>query len=347
MAMQYYLELVKNVREGDIAPVYLFHGEEVFLHARAVKMLQESLLTPVAAAFDCDVLDGEETEPPAVVRAAETPPVLGARRLVIVRHAPGLGEQPGKGTGKGGGRGDVHALELYLENPVPATCLVLVHSGPVDRRRRLYRLITEKGRAIDFTPLSEADRLRWVAKRVREAGKTAEPAALRRLVVSSTGGLAGLEQDLNKVLCYVGDRRGIVEDDVAALVIPPAEETVFAVIDAIGEKRARPALEGLATLLRAGDEPLRILGMLARQFRIILAAGDLARRGMAAPAIARELGLKTFVVRRALEQGRAIPPRRAVEALAGIRDIDLAVKTGQRDFYPAAADLILHICSGK
>lgn len=341
--MQYYLDLVKSVREGDIAPVYLFYGDEVFLHARAVEMLQESLLTPAAAAFDCDVLDGEESEPPAVVRAAETPPVLGARRLVIVRHAPGLGEQPGKG----GGRGDVHALELYLENPVPATCLVLVHSGPVDRRRRLYRLITEKGRAIDFTPLSEADRLRWVAKRVREAGKTAEPAALRRLVVSSSGGLAGLEQDLNKVLCYVGDRRGIVEDDVAALVIRPAEETVFAVIDAIGEKRARPALDGLAQLLRAGEEPVRLLGMLARQFRIILAAGDLARRGVATPDIARELGLKTFVVRRALEQGRMIPLDRAAEALAGIRDIDLAVKTGQRDFYSAAADLILQVCTGK
>jgi len=341
--MQYYLDLVKSVREGDIAPVYLFYGDEVFLHARAVEMLRGALLTPAAAAFDCDVLDGEESEPAAVVRAAETAPVLGTRRLVIVRHAPGFSDQPGKS----GERGDVRALEAYLENPAGSTCLVLVHPGPVDRRRRLFRLVAEKGRAVDFTPLSDADRLRWVAKRVREAGKTAAPPALRRLVVSSTGGLAGLEQDLNKVLCYVGERPGISEDDVAALVIPPAEETVFAVIDALGEGKARPALEGLAALLRAGEEPLRLLGMLARQFRIILAAGDLSRRGMSAAEIARELGLKTFVVRRALEHGRMISPERAARTLAGIRDIDLAVKNGRRDFYSAAADLILQVCAGN
>lgn len=350
--MRYYLDLVKSVHGGNIPLVYLFHGEEVFLHARAVEMLRGAILAPEAEAFDGDILDGEEVEPALIVRAAETSPVLGARRLVVVRRAPGLGEQAERDGGRKGGAarrgaGGVQALERYLEDPCPSTCLVLIRSGAVDRRRRLCRLIEKKGCVVDFTLLSEADRLRWAAKRVREAGKTATPTALRRLVTSSTGGLTGLEQDLNKVLCYMGDDPAVTEETVAALVTATVEENIFAVIDAVGTRRARRALEGLAQLLRAGEPPLRLLSMLARQFAIILAVGDLGRGGLRANAIAQELGLRTFVVRRALEQAGVIPPDQAALALAGARDIDIAVKTGQREFYPAVADLVLRICSGR
>jgi|Deesub1362A_J573_1020465.scaffolds.fasta_scaffold00069_55 DNA polymerase-3 subunit delta len=334
--MQYYRDFVREIEQGRVRPVYLFYGDEVFLHHRAIAFLRAALLPPGAEAFNLSELDGEEIPPDEVAGAARLAPVLAVYRLVVVKNAPYFDRVPEGGT---------RALETYLEAPSPSTCLVLQKAGPVDRRRRLFQLVARRGRAIDFTPLSRADTARWVSREAKRAGKVFTREAMEQFLSARPAGLQGVATELAKLLTFVGDRERVTERDVAAVAPPLRQETIFRVVDAVGEKRFEDALDGIRRLMAAGEPPFAILAMLARQFRLLLWASDLAASGLPVSEIAARLNTKPFVVRKALAQARNFDRERLAAALAGLLEIDAAVKTGRQDFFPALANFLLFLAA--
>ncbi|MGQ9496799.1 MAG: DNA polymerase III subunit delta [Desulfotomaculales bacterium] len=336
--MRYFEELVAAIRAGRIAPVYLWHGEEVYLQRAALEVLKAEVLAPGTESFNYVEVDGEEVSPARVVRLAQEPPVLGPVRLVAVRRALFWA-----GVERRSGAPDETALLAYLERPIPSTCLVFMVPQPADRRKQAYRLISAWGGVVEFAPLHPEEAAAWVAQEAKARGVHLTRDACELLVRSACGGLTGLANELEKVLAYVGDRKTVSAAQIAHVLPVQAEDSVFRVVDAVIEGRCQTALRGLKQLLLAGEPPLGILGLLARQFRNILAVNDLAATGKRPREIAAALGLKPFVVEKALAHGRRT--RRAIleTALEELLEVDVAVKTGTRDFYPAIADLVMRL----
>ncbi|MEW5762128.1 MAG: DNA polymerase III subunit delta [Bacillota bacterium] len=343
--MRYFDRLVAEIRDGRIPPAYLWHGEEVYLQRAALDVLKQALLPAAAAAFNYDELDGEETSAARVVRLAQEPPVLAPTRLVVVKRAVFLAV----GSGRGGGR-DLGPLLAYLERPVASTCLVFMLGQAADRRHEVYRRIAALGGAVEFAPVHPREAAAWAARQAAARGVRLAPDACELLVRAACGGLGGLANELEKVLAYAGERGEVSAAEIAAVLPPRAEDSVFRVADAVVEGRCGEALRGLKDLLLAGEPPFRILALLARQFRNILAVNALAARSGGAPdagAIAATLGLKPFVADKALAQGRRLGRAHLEAVLEALLEVDVAVKTGTRGFYPALADVLLRLAAGR
>ncbi|HMR67658.1 MAG TPA: hypothetical protein PKE64_26915, partial [Anaerolineae bacterium] len=86
-------------------------------------------------------------------------------------------------------------------------------------------------------------------------------------------------------------------------------DSIWAVVDAVAAKRTKVALEGVASLLADREPALRILGLVARQIRIVArfkaAMADLAERGQT------RHNIEFFRVERLAGQ-----PRRAIHGAA-------------------------------
>lgn len=351
--MKYYQDFVDALSRDQVAPVYLFHGDEVFLHRKALERLRDRLLAPGTADFDMTLLDGETVPLSSIVRAAQTTPALNPVRLVVVRSAPFLG-----GTGKKRNTGEDSPepesdpkaqapLINYLEAPLPSTCLVFYSPGPVDRRRKAYKQIAAHGVVIDFQLLTRADTAKWLQREARRAGKQFAPGALDRLQDWAPPGLEGLSRELEKVILHAGDSKLVQIADVEAVVVPNREETIFQVVDAIGAKNGRAALEGICSLLAAKEAPLKILAMLSRQFRLTLCVQELVASGLREHEIASALQTKPFVIRRIQGQSGQFTRSQALHALEGCLEIDSDIKSGRREFLPAVSDLLIHVCLSK
>jgi len=336
--VRYFEALVTEIRAGKIAPVYLWHGEEVYLQRAALEALKAQVLPPGTASFNYVELDGEEVSPARIVRAAQEPPVLGAMRLVVVKRALFLAA-----ASKRAGAPDDTPLLSYLEQPVSSTCLVFMVPLTADRRKQAYRLVAARGGVVEFAPLRAEEAAAWATRQAAARGIHLTPDACELLVRSARGGLTGLANELEKVLAYVGETGKVSAADIAPVLPVQAEDNVFRVVDAVIEGRCHAALRGLKHLLLAGEPPLGILGLLARHFRNILAVNDLAATGKRPPEIAAALGLKPFVVEKALAHGRRTRRALLETALEELLEVDVAVKTGTRDFYPALADLIMRL----
>ena len=81
--------------------------------------------------------------------------------------------------------------------------------------------------------------------------------------------LAALCDALDRLSLYVGAGKSIAEEHVQACVAHVRIESVWSLVDAVGEKNARKALTSAASLLSDREPPLRILALVARQLRTL------------------------------------------------------------------------------
>ena len=79
-------------------------------------------------------------------------------------------------------------------------------------------------------------------------------------------------QELEKAIAYVGDRERIEDKDIRGLITEIANESIFALTDAVGRKNVSPALLSLHRLLKSGEAAIKVNALIARQIRLLLQA---------------------------------------------------------------------------
>ena len=191
-----------------------------------------------------------------------------------------------------------HRLVNLLDEGLPEWGFLLLTAVQVDRRTRLYKRFEETGAALYLDlerdrsgRISRESLLDFVTQRLRQSGKTVEPQAREMIIVRAGDDLRGLQQELDKLVLFVGAHPAIRAQDVEAIFVDQREGWIFDLTRAIGERDAASALSQLARLLSQGEHPLRLLGTVAAEMRRLLSARqlletDLARswkRGMSYP----------------------------------------------------------------
>ena len=84
-----------------------------------------------------------------------------------------------------------------------------------------------------------------------------------------------LEQELGKLLDYVGDRETIELRDVATVVTQTHEDTLITLFDAMAQRNHKELIGILENLLAQGVHILAVQSYLVRQIRLLLQAKDM------------------------------------------------------------------------
>lgn len=357
--MRYFLQLLEEIKNQQLAPVYLFYGPEEYLRRQALERLKECLFPRAdLQEFNLTRLDGNTASTAEIVDAATTPPWGARKRLVIVREAPyfaaGTRSEPDNqftpafretGNQKSPAEDGTRDLLAYLQSPSPATCLVFDISYPPDRRRSLYRQLEKSGRAIEFTWLSPPDIKRWLNKQAALSGLTIDPEAAGELLLRCGRSLTLLYQEIQKLTLYCRDRAVIDRQAVQAVSPPSLEEDIFAVVDAMGQRQPDQAIDGLRNLLLLRHPPQVILAMLGRQIRLIWQIAIARRQGIRDNQLASLLDLHPFVAQKMSRQSDNFTEDQLRLGLQELHRIDVGIKEGRVDFAAAAEHFILRFCA--
>jgi DNA polymerase-3 subunit delta len=170
----------------------------------------------------------------------------------------------------------------WLDKGLPEWDVLLLTAVQVDRRTRLYKRLEEL-QAVLYLGL-ERDRsgkvnremlLEFIYQRIRQAGKHLQPGAREMILLRSSGELRGLQQELEKLVLFVGDQPSISARDVEIIFADQAEGWIFDLTRAIGDRDAVAALSQLARLTAQGEHPLKLLGTIAAEARRLLSARQL------------------------------------------------------------------------
>lgn len=311
------------------APVHLLKGGDDVLRGDALSHLVDELVGDDDRSLVLDEFDLDQTTLGSAIDAAQTPPFLTDRRIVVVRR-----------FGRFSKNDEVAGLLDYLADPLPTSVLVLVWEKPVNPTDtgdvaaksprippNLTKAVAAAGGEVHETDAPAGRNLpAWVAEQLKEAGLDVDAAARDRIVSvlgEDAGSIVGLVERL-KAAYGAGDRLRV--DDVEPYLgqaggVPPWELT-----DAIDSGRVPEALDKLHRMMGAGDRhPLAIMATLQTHYgRMLRLDGAGARGDKDAATI---LGMKgsTFPAKKALTQSKRLGSagiRRAVGLLAQA-DIDL------------------------
>lgn len=325
------------MKRGQVAPAYLLVGEERLLREEFLSQLLRILLPSEIASLNLDILSGPETAGLDLITRCLTVPAFAPRRVVVVKEADRLRAETWE------------SVLAYLEAPAATTCLICVADRLEPADRRLHRL-EELGKVLRFTPprtMEERERRtrQWVSERARQQGKSLTPEAQMLLLALQGPDLLSLAQEVDKLCLFVGERQQIDLEAVEALVGRWRVQGIFELTRAVSRRDLGGALSCLRGLLEQGEEPLRILGMLARQVRLLLRAKEHLSESRPPAEIGRLLGIPRGFLSEILEGAALSSVARLERGLACLLDLDKGLKSSGRG-QPLHLELaVLDLCS--
>jgi DNA polymerase-3 subunit delta len=276
-------------------------------------------------------------------------PFLSAHRLVVVegllkRFDPP--ERPRRGS-RGARGGSREALERwrgladYAQRMPDTTTLVLVDEELSGDSNPLLKALKSAGQVREFRALRPGAVLQWILERAQNQGIDISPAAARLLADLVGNNLWVLASELAKLAAYAQGRR-IEGADVRSLVSEARQVNIFAMVDAIVERRAGVALRLLRQLKMAGAEGGYLLAMVVRQYRLIIQAREMMTAGLSTREIGQQLGIASeFVLQKILDQAQRYSLSRLKAAYRRLLEADVGVKRGHYD-EELALELLVH-----
>jgi DNA polymerase-3 subunit delta len=262
--------------------------------------------------------EARESAVAAVVNAAQSPPFMTAKRVVVVRDIGNLAA------------GDLPPLLAYLDDPLDTTALVLVAGGGRTPDALAKKLKAVKAAEHGPAATATAD----VLATDLEAADLALSADAARAVADHLGMDAGRVGALVDTLVAAfgpGARLGV--DDVAPYLGETGSVPVYQLTNAIESGDVAGALEVLHRLLHATGpqqpkpmHPLQVTGMLHSQFRRLARLDDPGVRDVDAAMAALGGRVKQYPARKALEQARALGTSGIRDAFDALFQADLDIK---------------------
>lgn len=307
--------LERHIERRSLRPLYLFFGEEDFLMHRAVKRLEAALADRYGESPLRVVREAQEVDLTEFLGEARAATLWGPGQLLVLRRVEHYPVAALKAVGD------------YLDHPAARSWIVLLGESLKVKdlgKNPVWSRLQREEAALGFYRLKEGELYQWLTQEAQSLGKTLTPAAAQRLVEVVGDNLSELSQELEKLILFAGEETILTPTLVAQLASHSRTYSIFALVDALGDPGAHKRLAALDHLLDLGEPPPKILGMLARQLRLLIRLKEAVG---AAPEAARSLNLPPGVVKRLGQQAARFSEPALRSHLVLLHQADLHLKT--------------------
>lgn len=216
-------KIIGDWKKGKFRPVYWLEGEESYFIDQVMEYAESRILTEAEAGFNLTVFYGKDAQWADVVNACRRYPMFAERQVVLLKEAQQMR--------------DVEKLEAYVSQPLSSTVFVVSYKEKrVDGRSKLARVLKEKGEMLTTKKIYESQLPEWTQDLVKAKGYQISPKALLLLVDHIGNDLSRINNEINKLLVNLGDRKTISEDDIEKFVGISKEYNPFELQAAMARK---------------------------------------------------------------------------------------------------------------
>lgn len=222
--------LVKDIRNGIFAPVYLLMGDEPYYPEMICSEILENCIDGFGKDFNETVCYGADVTSEQIITAARRFPMMADRQLVVVKEAQMLK--------------DIEQLSLYCADPLDSTVLViLMYKSGADKRKSLYKSVQKCGVVVDSPALKDYEISGWISRYFQSKGLNIHPDAARLMGESAGTDLSTIVAETEKMQKNLPEGTTDVSvADVEANVGISRQFSIFELTNALSFRNASKAL---------------------------------------------------------------------------------------------------------
>lgn len=199
---------------------------------------------------------GESASVEAILGDLEAPSFLADEIIVVVDRADKLKSAV------------TDRVRKYCEHPAKDNTLILVFES-LASNTKLFKALAANGVMLQMPTLKPWEREEQMARdlvaRAKREGKALSVDAAKQVFERTSGDALAAASELEKLVCYVGDRKSIQNEDIAAICGSGNTDSAFALGEAILGRRPGTAITLARAALKRGDAYIALLSMLRRQ----------------------------------------------------------------------------------
>ena len=331
-------DFFSKFKEGILLPLYYFYGEEEYLKNKAVHIVAERLGEKINRGLNFEVFSSSSIPIATLLDHARTIPFLGGRKIVLLKEAEKISAQ------------EQGQLFSYVEGPSKKTTLILTSSA-VNFRSPAFRPTFKSfakyaayGLVLELNHPYQNETPDWIKYMAQDLGKSIGSSAVFLLHELIGNNLLDIFHEMEKLALFSGEKKEITKDDVEKMVSSLRTESVFELVDHIGNRKLYEALIALSQLLKSGEQPLKILALIVRQFQMIRKARTLVKQGRNPAEINNALKIQEFVWKKLYPQLNKFSEKKLMACFQHMWEADIALKTRNTPKKFVLEKLVMELC---
>lgn len=241
------------------SPIYLIVSQEDYERKEVVKGVVSAVLGKLPVdEHHLAKLNGVYQSVQELLHELGSLNFFAKKRVVVFENAHELKKE------------DTAKLETYFSEPDPSVFLIL-SSKSINRATRFYKQSEKAGVILDIEPEKpwekEASLIEFVSSWFKREKIQLQAGVAQALVKSVNNDQGLLQHEMDKIVCYLGERQEVSHEDLQLIVAGQTVQNAWQLGDAIFSRRGGEALLISHHLLESGEPVIGLLRALRTQFQ--------------------------------------------------------------------------------
>lgn len=260
--------------------LYLISGQDEFPVSEKARATVDALVPPENKALGLEIVDGRcDTSEQAAgalrqcISALQTVGLLAGSKVIWLRDANFFDSGAIGGTSIV--KEHVERLTELVRAGMPPGQTLVITASRIDGRSAFYKACKACGEVHEFDIPEKSYKAEELARQhavaaLKKAGLTMSRDALETFLDRAGVETRQIMNEIAKLDVFVGGRRNVTRDDVAAITCISRETAVWDLSDAIGERNLGKALTTLQQLLFQKESAVGLVIVLERRLRELM-----------------------------------------------------------------------------
>ena len=273
--------------------IYLIYGDEEFLIDKEIKNIINKFNSSMENVVRYNL---DESNVKEAIEDACTISMFETNKIVICEKCNFL-----TGENKKEVNHDIDSLIKYINNPFSDSVLIFVVRNPkLDERKKVVKELKKCSKVIECKTIENYNLNNYISNYFK------------------TNNYEISQSDVKLII-----------DKVKDVVIDNIEDNIFSLTNAIMDKDIKRVINIYNDLLLMGEEPIKLIVMIANQFRLILQVKLMVKNGYKERDMASEIGEHPYRVK--LASNARFTIKELITYIKKLQKLDYDIKSGNID----------------
>lgn len=302
--------------------IYLIFGDETYLINKELKKIinDSNVLSDNIIRYNLD-----EVNVSLALEEASTISMFDSKKLIICEGCTFL-----TGENKKEINHDIDSLIKYINNPFDDVYLIfIVQREKLDDRKKIVKELKKLSTIVECKKVESHNLNNYIESYFKENGYSITKDSVIFMINKAGSNLSNLINEADKLMIYKNEDKNITKEDVDNLICKNIEDDIFKLTNAIMDKDKKNIVNIYKDLLLKGEEPIKLIVLIANQLRLILQVKLMIKNGYREREMSSIIGEHPYRVKLAISSTFTIDELK--KYLIELHDLDLNIKTGKID----------------